>query len=55
MTGEEFVHNLHKDYGLLEAYRIASVYLETPNREVSETETKFREEVRLAMWELDQI
>ena len=55
MTEQEFVRKLHRDHGLLEAYRIASAYLEIPDREMSEAEAKFRKEVRQAILELDQI
>ena len=57
MNGFEFVEDLHQTYGLLEGYRKAERYLETPfdGERSDRAEEKFRDEIKQALWKLDQI
>lgn len=57
MTGYEFVEDLYATYGLLEGYRKAEAYLETPfdSERSDKAEERFRDEIKKALWQLDQI
>ena len=52
--GQDFVYDLYKKYGLLEAFRIAKEYL-SEKRNVDKEERVFCDQMELAMWKLDQI
>lgn len=53
-NGVAFVNDLVEKYGLLEGYRMADKYLETPE-DGTEDEAYFRQGVRFGMWKVDQI
>ena len=51
--GYDFVNDLHQKYGLLEAFRMGNEYLEMQKYTEDEDEIEFCEEVKQALWELD--
>ncbi len=55
MNGYKFVNDLVTEYGLLEGYRIAGRYLEILDDTPDEEEQRFREQMRAAMSEIDNI
>lgn len=52
-NGKEFVTDVINAYGLVEGYRVLEKYLEI--RCIDLEEAKFREEMKIAMNEVDQI
>ena len=53
--GYLFVMELYERHGLLEAYRIASEYLDMQKNTTNPEEKSFCDEIKLALWKLDQI
>lgn len=53
--GYLFVMELYERHGLLEAYRIASSYLNMQKDTTDPEEKSFCKEIELALWMLDQI
>lgn len=55
MTGAEWVEQLNKEHGLLEAYRIAKEYVEMQRDTKDPEEIEFCNGVRFGLWKLDMI
>ena len=54
-NGKQFVEELVTRYGLLEGYRMAVDYLEMQKDVLDKKEIEFCNQIKIALWKLDQI